>query len=61
MNYNKLKYFYIVAKHLNFTKAAEELFISQSAVSRHMKEEEFGTKLFLRTNRNLILTNAGKH
>lgn len=62
MNYNKLKYFYIVSKHLNFTKAAEELYISQSAISRHMKEleDEFGVRLFLRTNRNLILTNAGK-
>jgi DNA-binding transcriptional LysR family regulator len=62
MNYNKLFYFQIVAKHLNFTKAAEELYISQSAVSRHMKEleDDFGVKLFVRTNRNLLLTKAGK-
>ena len=34
MNYNKLRYFYTVAQTLNFTKAAEQLYISQSAVSR---------------------------
>lgn len=62
MNYNKLRYFYTVAQTLNFTKAAEELYISQSAVSRHMKEleEDFGVPLFQRTNRDLILTPAGK-
>ncbi len=62
MNYNKLNYFYTVAQTLNFTKAAEQLYVSQSAISRHMKEleEDFGTPLFIRTNRNLILTEAGK-
>ncbi len=62
MNYNKLHYFYTVAQTLNFSKAANELYISQSAVSRHMKEleEDFGTPLFIRTNRDLILTEAGK-
>lgn len=61
MNYNKLRYFYTVAQTLNFTKAAEQLYISQSAVSRHMKEleEDFGVPLFVRTNRDLILTDAG--
>jgi DNA-binding transcriptional LysR family regulator len=62
MNYNKLRYFYTVAQTLNFTKAADELFVSQSAISRHMKEleEDFGVSLFVRTNRDLILTDAGK-
>lgn len=62
LNYNKLRYFYTVANHLNFTNAAKELFISQSAVSRHMREleEELHAELFIRTNRNLILTDAGK-
>ena len=62
MNYNKLRCFYTVAQTLNFTKAAEQLYISQSAVSRHMKEleEDFGVALFIRTNRDLILTDAGK-
>ena len=62
MNYKKLRYFYTVAQTLNFTKAAEQLYISQSAVSRHMKEleEDFGVPLFVRTNRDLILTDAGR-
>ncbi|MBR3309072.1 MAG: LysR family transcriptional regulator [Lachnospiraceae bacterium] len=62
MNYNKLKYFYIAAKNLNYTKAASELYVSQSAISRHIKEleEDFGVQLFVRTNRDLILTDAGK-
>ena len=62
MNYNKLNYFYAVAQTLNFTKAAEQLYISQPAISRHMKEleEDFGVALFIRTNKDLILTDAGK-
>ena len=62
LNYNKLKIFFTVAQTLNFTRASEELFISQSAVSRHMKEleEELGAVLFIRTNRDLILTEAGR-
>ena len=62
MNYNKLKYFYHVSQTLNFTKSAEELYVSQSAISRHMKELEvdFGVELFVRTNRDLILTEAGQ-
>lgn len=62
MNYNKLKYFYNVSQTLNFTKSAKELYVSQSAISRHMKEleEDFGVQLFIRTNRDLILTEAGQ-
>ena len=62
MNYNKLRYFYEVAKSLNMTRAAEQLYISQSALSRHIKEleQDFNVPLFTRTNRDLILTGAGK-
>ncbi|ACL19873.1 transcriptional regulator, LysR family [Desulfitobacterium hafniense DCB-2] len=62
MNYLRLKYFTVIAKHLNFSKAAQELYISQPALSKHIMELEkhFGTALFVRTNRNLILTAAGK-
>lgn len=62
MNYNKLKYFYNVSQTLNFTKSAEQLYVSQSAISRHMKEleDDFGVELFVRTNRDLILTEAGQ-
>lgn len=62
MNYNKLYCFYRVAQTLNFTRAAEELYVSQPAVSRHIKdlEEDFGAELFIRTNKDLILTEAGE-
>lgn len=62
MNYNKLRYFYEVCKTLNLTRAAQNLFITQPALSRHISdlEGEFGVALFYRTNRNLILTPAGK-
>ena len=61
MNYNKLKYFYEVSKILNLSHASNLLFISQSSLSKAISdlEQDFGTPLFLRTNRNLILTNAG--
>lgn len=62
MNYRQLKYFTVVARLLNFSKAAAELYVSQPALSKHIAELEkyFGTALFLRTNRNLVLTEAGK-
>lgn len=62
MNYNKLKYFYNVAQTCNFTKSAEELYVSQSAISRQIKEleDDFGVALFTRTNRDLLLTEAGQ-
>lgn len=50
------------ARHLSFTKAAEELFITQSAVSRQIQalEERLGVKLFTRRNRGLALTEPGQ-
>ena len=62
MNYNKLKYFYEIAKTQNISHTAEILFVSQSSLSKAVSdlEQDFGTKLFVRTNRNLILTEAGK-
>ena len=62
MNYNKLSYFYTVAQILNFTKAADELYVSQPAISRHIRdlEDDFGVPLFIRTNKDLILTEAGQ-
>lgn len=62
MNYNKLRYFYTAALTLNFTKAAEELYLSQPVLSRHISdlENDLQAKLFIRTNRNLTLTAAGK-
>src|SRR3954462_4925937 len=50
------------ARHLSFTKAGEELFLTQSAVSRQIKEleEQLGVELFQRRHRALALTDAGR-
>lgn len=54
--------FWAAARHLSFTRAAAELFVTQSAVSREVKklEEQLGQPLFLRVNRSLQLTQAGE-
>ncbi len=58
----RLKVFYTVAKRLNFTKAAEELFITQPAVTKHIKEIEnhYKIKLFDRKGTKIKLTVAGE-
>lgn len=59
----RLQVFYTVAKRLNFTKASAELFISQPAVTKHIKELEitYKTTLFERSgNKKIILTAAGE-
>lgn len=62
MNINDLKLFMAVAFHRNFTKAAEASYTVQSNVTARIKslEEEFDTKLFLRTSRKVELTSAGE-
>jgi DNA-binding transcriptional LysR family regulator len=57
-----LKGFEAAARHLSFTRAAEELFLTQSAVSREIKtlEEQLGQPLFSRVHRGLRLTDAGQ-
>ena len=59
---NALKAFETAARHLSFTKAAEELFVTQAAVSHQIKSLEtyLSTKLFLRRNRTLLLTEEGQ-
>jgi LysR family transcriptional regulator, glycine cleavage system transcriptional activator len=54
--------FEAAARHLSFTKAGEELFLTQSAVSRQIKdlEDQLGVELFQRRHRALLLTDAGK-
>lgn len=54
--------FEAAARHLSFTKAGEELFLTQSAVSRQIKEleDQLGVALFQRRHRALALTDAGK-
>jgi len=53
--------FEAAARHLSFTKAAAELFITQSAVSRQVKalEDDLGVTLFERRQRALALTESG--
>jgi DNA-binding transcriptional LysR family regulator len=53
--------FECAARHLSFTRAGEELFLSQSAVSRQVQqlEDSIGAPLFERRHRSLALTDAG--
>src|SRR5882672_6983027 len=57
-----LQGFEAAARHLSFTKAGEELFLTQSAVSRQIKEleDQLGVSLFHRRHRALALTEAGQ-
>lgn len=59
---NSLRVFEAAARHLSFTRAAEELFVTQAAVSHQIKalEEFLGLKLFRRRNRSLLLTEEGQ-
>lgn len=54
--------FLSVCRHMNFTNAAEELHITQPAVSQHIRflEEHYGEKLFERDGKKIKLTAAGK-
>ena len=62
MDLYKLKSFVMVARLKGVTRAAEKLFLTQPAVSAHIKdlEHEFGTRLFDRVGRTINLTNAGE-
>ena len=59
----QMKYFQAVVKYRNFTKAAEECYISQSAISQQIQalEKELGIKLIQRDRRKISLTAAGDH
>ena len=58
---NALRAFETAARHESFTAAAEELFVTHAAISRHVRdlEEWLGAELFLRTAYGLKLTEAG--
>lgn len=59
----QVKYFVSVVKNNSFTAAAEECYISQSAISQQIKilEDEIGTELLKRENRHFTLTPAGEY
>lgn len=62
MNIQNLRYFAIVAKLENVSRAAELMHTSQSSISKNIftLEEELGTKLFDRHGKKLVLNDAGK-
>jgi DNA-binding transcriptional LysR family regulator len=57
----RLRVFFVVSNKLSFTKAAQELFITQPAVTKHIKglEEQLRVALFTRHGNNISLTPAG--
>jgi LysR family glycine cleavage system transcriptional activator len=59
---NALKAFEAAARHESFTRAAEELFVTQGAVSHQVKalETKLGFKLFNRERQRLVITDAGR-
>ncbi|GEM_PF-41812 len=62
MNLHKLQVFVTVARVESFTRAAEELLLTQSAVSQHVQglEAQLGARLFERSHRGVRLTRAGE-
>ena len=58
----RLKVFLSVAKNLSFTKASQELFISQPAITKHIQELEnfYQVRLFERQGSKILLTEAGR-
>jgi len=62
MNLDQLQVFLAVARHLHFSRAAEELYITQPAVSATVAklEAHYGVKLFHRIGRRVELTDAGR-
>lgn len=61
MDVRVLRYFLTVAREASFSRAADALYMSQPTLSRQIRdlEEELGTTLFVRTNRNVTLTRDG--
>jgi len=62
MNFRHMRVFYVVAKHLSYSRAAEELYVSQPAISQQVQELEkaVGSPLFYRQGKRISLTEAGR-
>lgn len=62
MDFKQLQSFVAVANYQSFTKAAENLFVSQPTISAHINqlEEELGKRLILRTTKSIELTPKGQ-
>ncbi|WP_297837097.1 LysR substrate-binding domain-containing protein [Pseudomonas sp.] len=62
MEIRHFRYFLAVAKHRNFTRAAEQLGIAPPTLTRQIQdlESELGTRVFVRQQRDVSLTDAGK-
>lgn len=62
MELRQLRYFVTVAKTLNFTDAARELYITQGTLSQQIRqlEDELGASLFVRSSHSVELSEAGK-
>lgn len=59
---NSLRYFLVAAQTLSFKQAAEQLFVTQAAISQHIKtlETHLGVPLFIRGTRRVSLTEDGR-
>ena len=55
-------YFSVLAEYKNFSVAAEEVYMSQSSLSKRIKslEDKLGTELFIRRPRSIELTETGR-
>ncbi|MCD8254479.1 MAG: LysR family transcriptional regulator [Oscillospiraceae bacterium] len=62
MDFMQLKYFVTAAQMLNFTRAAEQHYVTQPAISRRISdlERELGVQLFYRSSHEMALTSAGE-
>lgn len=61
LNFHHLHYFWVVAKEGHLTRAAQQLHVSQSALSTQIRqlEDQLGHPLFAREGRSLRLTEVG--
>ncbi len=62
MNLKECSYFIAIAEEQSLSRAAERLYMAQSSLSQFLStlENEFGTKLFVRTSKGVRITEAGK-